>query len=80
MIQSKLQPVSTRLEFASIAHAAGSLSIPARGSEGTLTGIEESRELAMAREGCLRGIRFALAMQAGVVAAISILIYSWAHR
>jgi len=34
----------------------------------------------MAQQGCLRGIRFALAMQAGVAVTISALIYVWAHR
>jgi hypothetical protein len=80
MTQRKLQTVTTRLEFASVAHVAGRLNLPASSSKGALTATEESQDLAMAQQGCLRGIRFALAMQAGVAVTISALIYAWAHR
>jgi len=79
MIQSKLQMVTSKLEFGSVAQVAGSLEMPVGGATEFGASIGGSRDLAKAQEGCLRGIRYALVMQAGGAALISALIYAWSH-
>ena len=79
MIQSKLQMATARVEFGSIAQVSSSLEASVGGATEFGASLEGSRDLAKAQEGCLRGVRYALGMQAGAAALIAALIYAWAH-
>lgn len=79
MIQSNFSPSGTSADFATMAHPAGRFSFHGRGERGA-TAQAEPAELTTARQACLRGIGYALAMQAGVVGVVALLVHTLAHR
>lgn len=79
MTQSELRRERAPIDLRTVAPAMRSSEIRGEVPGEQLRAIEASRVLANARDGCFRGARYALVMQAAAAAIISALIYAKSH-